>query len=57
MFPGTPVIAAGYATAAEGPGRGVELDERLAAAHPPVFGVHERWTARVRRPDGGIEAP
>ncbi len=57
MFPGTPVITAGYATAAEGPGWGVDLDEKLAAAHPPVFGVHERWTARVRRPDGGIEAP
>ncbi|GAA0809792.1 enolase C-terminal domain-like protein [Spirilliplanes yamanashiensis] len=57
MFPGTPLIEAGYAYASDAPGWGVDLDEKLAAAHPPVFHAHERWTARVRRPDGGIEAP
>jgi len=57
VFPGTPAIAAGYATVGDAPGWGVDLDERLAARFPPVFGDHERWAARVRRPDGGIEAP
>jgi mannonate dehydratase len=57
IFPGTPVVAAGYAHASDAPGWGVELDERRAAAFPPVFGVHERWTSTVRRPDGAVEAP
>ncbi|MET0414586.1 MAG: enolase C-terminal domain-like protein [Actinoplanes sp.] len=57
IFPGTPVVAAGYARPSAAAGWGVDLDERLAAEHPPVFGGHERWTARVRRPDGGLEAP
>ena len=57
IFPGTPVIEAGYAVPPAGPGWGIDLDERLAACFPPVFGVHERWTATVRRPDGAIEAP
>jgi mannonate dehydratase len=57
IFPGTPVVRAGYATPSERPGWGIELDEKLAAEHPPVFGGHERWTSRVRRPDGAIEAP
>jgi mannonate dehydratase len=57
IFPGTPRIEAGYAYASDAPGWGVEVDERLAAAHPPVFGVHERWTSTVRRPDGSILAP
>jgi mannonate dehydratase len=57
IFPGTPVVAAGYATPSEASGWGIGLDEKLAAAFPPVAGVHERWTSRVRRPDGGIEAP
>ncbi len=57
VFPGTPVISAGYATPSDAPGWGIELDERRAASYPPVFGVHERWAARVRRPDGAVEAP
>jgi mannonate dehydratase len=57
LFPGTPVVEAGYAIASEQPGWGVDLDERLVAKYPPVFGGHERWAARVRRPDGAIEAP
>jgi mannonate dehydratase len=57
IFPGTPVVARGYATASDAPGWGIELNEDLAARHPPVFGGHERWAARVRRPDGAIEAP
>ena len=57
IFPGTPVIARGYATPSNGPGWGIDLNEKLAADYPPVAGTHERWTATVRRPDGAIEAP
>ena len=57
IFPGTPVVAAGYARPSTAPGWGDGLDERLAAAYPPVAGGHERWTGTERRPDGAIEAP
>jgi mannonate dehydratase len=57
IFPGTPVVAAGHARPSTGPGWGIEVDERLAAAHPPVTGGHERWAGTVRRPDGQIEPP
>jgi mannonate dehydratase len=57
IFPGTPVVASGYATASEGPGWGITVNEREAARHPPVKAGHERWAAQVRRPDGAIEAP
>jgi mannonate dehydratase len=57
IFPGTPVVEAGYAYASDEPGWGITLNEHLATQHPPVFGGHERWAATVRRPDGGIEAP
>lgn len=57
VFPGAPVIAAGWANVTDAPGWGVELNEKLAADFPPVFGVHEQWTNTVRRPDGAIEAP
>jgi mannonate dehydratase len=57
IFPGTPVISSGFATASDQPGWGVDLDEKAAAEFPPVFHGHERWTARVRRPDGAVEAP
>jgi mannonate dehydratase len=51
------VIAAGYARASDQPGWGIELDEKVAVEFPPVLHGHERWTARVRRPDGSVEAP
>ena len=57
IFPGTPVVSAGYARPSTAPGWGVDLDEKRAAEHPPVLGGHERWAATVRRPDGSIEAP
>jgi mannonate dehydratase len=57
IFPGAPVIEAGYAHPSTAPGWGIELDEKKAAEHPPVLGGHERWAATVRRPDGSIEAP
>jgi mannonate dehydratase len=57
VFPGTPEIRRGYLYPADGPGWGVDLDEKLATRFPPMLHKHERWAARVRRPDGGIEAP
>ncbi|HEV3359785.1 MAG TPA: enolase C-terminal domain-like protein [Pseudonocardiaceae bacterium] len=57
VFPGTPVVRDGHLYPSESPGWGLELDERAAAAHPPVKFLHEAWSARVRRPDGGLEAP
>jgi mannonate dehydratase len=57
VFPGTPVVAAGYARASTAPGWGVELDEQRAARYPARYGGHERWAHNVRRPDGSIEAP
>lgn len=57
IFPGAPVVTAGYARPSTAPGWGIEIDEKRAAEFPPVFGAHERWAATVRRPDGAIEAP
>ncbi|TKA10311.1 enolase C-terminal domain-like protein [Actinacidiphila oryziradicis] len=57
VFPGTPVVREGYLYPSQQPGWGVELDEKAAAAHPPTKFLHERWSARVRRPDGALEAP
>jgi mannonate dehydratase len=57
VFPGTPVPVAGYVTPSNGPGWGVDLDERLAAKYPPRRFLHERWAARVRASDGGLAAP
>ncbi|MFI6322662.1 enolase C-terminal domain-like protein [Nonomuraea sp. NPDC050556] len=57
VFPGTLRTVNGYLTPSGEPGWGVDLDERAAARHPPETHLHERWAARVRRPDGGLEAP
>ncbi|GAA0380454.1 mandelate racemase [Acrocarpospora corrugata] len=57
VFPGTIHPVNGYLYPNDAPGWGVDLDEAKAAEHPPVAHQHERWSARVRRPDGGIEAP
>jgi mannonate dehydratase len=57
VFPGTPVAVGGYLYPSDAPGWGVDLDEGLAARYPPETGLHERWAARVRRPDGGLESP
>lgn len=56
-FPGTINPSQGYLYPHDAPGWGVDLDEKQAAKHPPVTHQHERWAARVRRPDGGLEAP
>jgi mannonate dehydratase len=57
VFPGTPVVREGHLYPSDAPGWGVDLDEKAAAAYPPVKFLHERWATRVRRPDGGLEAP
>ncbi|NJP48175.1 enolase C-terminal domain-like protein [Actinacidiphila epipremni] len=57
VFSGTPVVRDGYLYPSELPGWGVDLDEKAARRFPPVKHLHERWAARVRRPDGGLEAP
>ncbi|MEV4887912.1 enolase C-terminal domain-like protein [Nonomuraea sp. NPDC055795] len=57
VFPGTLRTVNGYLTPSDRPGWGIDLDERAALRHPPTTHLHERWAARVRRPDGGIEAP
>lgn len=57
IFPGTPVIARGYATVSDAPGWGIEVDEKRAAAHPPILHHFDRWAATVRAPDGAIGPP
>lgn len=57
VFPGTPVATGGYLYPSDKPGWGIDLDEELAARYVPETGLHERWAARVRRPDGGLESP
>jgi mannonate dehydratase len=57
IFPGTPVLARGYATVSDRPGWGIEVDERRAAEFPPVSFTFDRWAAQVRAPDGSISAP
>jgi len=39
------------------PGWGIDLDEAAARGFPRLPTCTKRWSARVRRPDGGIEAP
>jgi mannonate dehydratase len=57
VFPGALMPVGGYLYPSDAPGFGIEIDEVEAAKYPPVAHLHERWAARVRRPDGGIEAP
>lgn len=57
VFPGSWSIVDGHIYPSDNPGWGIDLDEKLAAKYPPKPLRHERWAARVRRPDGGIEAP
>jgi len=57
VFPGTPVVRDGHLHPSQAPGWGVDLDEKAALTYPPTKFLHERWSAQVRRPDGGLEAP
>lgn len=52
MFPGLPEIRGGYMYPNDRPGLGIEIDEALAAQHPPQP-LHEyKREMRVRLPDG-----
>jgi mannonate dehydratase len=57
VFAGTPVVRDGYLSPSDEPGWGIDLDEKAAQSFPPTKFLHERWSARARRPDGGLEAP
>ncbi|MGW1045789.1 enolase C-terminal domain-like protein [Streptomyces sp. NPDC002547] len=57
VFAGTHVVRDGHLSPSEEPGWGVDLDEKAAAQYPPTRFLHESWSAQVRRPDGGLEAP
>jgi mannonate dehydratase len=57
VFPGALMPVDGWLYPSDAPGWGIDLDEEQAAQYPPTTHLHERWAARVRRPDGGIEAP
>ena len=55
MFPGLPVVKNGYLYPSEGPGLGIDIDEKLAAEFP-VPDVVEQWT-QARLPDGSAARP
>jgi len=55
-FPGTPAVRDGHLYPSEQPGWGVDIDE-VAAAKFRHEVLHERWSARVRRPDGVSKLP
>jgi mannonate dehydratase len=55
MFPGMPVVDGGYLYPNDGPGLGIDIDERLAREHPVVDTVEE-WT-QARLPDGSSTRP
>ena len=57
VFPGTPDVHDGYLMPSGDPGWGVDLDEKAALRFPPEKFSHDRWAARVRRPDGSLEPP
>lgn len=58
VFPGCPQLKDGYFWASDQPGRGIELDESLAAKFPiqddPPFDL--KW-ANLRRADGTSTKP
>jgi mannonate dehydratase len=55
VFPGCPEETGGYAYPGEGPGIGVEIDEKKALKYPFVGGLPE-WTL-ARAPDGTSARP
>jgi mannonate dehydratase len=57
VFPGAPEIRAGMLWSNERPGLGVDLDERAAAAYPPVEGPLNGSWAPIRLADGSISRP
>lgn len=57
IFPGLLQPVNGYIWPSDQAGWGIEFNPVVAAKHPPKKFVHEAWAAKVRRPDGGLEAP
>lgn len=57
VFPGTLCPRNGYVYPAPEPGWGIDINETLTSKYPPRTGVHERWAAQARSPDGGLFAP
>ena len=55
MFPGLPEVRNGYLYANDQPGLGIDIDEALAAKHPPKDEVIQ-WT-QARLPDGSPARP
>jgi len=55
MFPGTPRVRDGYMYPNEGPGLGIDVDEKLAERFPCEDAV-EQWT-QTRLPDGSPARP
>ncbi len=55
VFPGAPQVRDGFVRPADGPGLGIDFDEREAARHP-VSDAPVAWTT-VRLPDGSIHPP
>jgi mannonate dehydratase len=55
MFPGLPVVRNGYMYPNERPGLGIDIDEKLAAEHPPHDEIIQ-WT-QTRLPDGSPARP
>ncbi|NED95363.1 starvation-sensing protein RspA [Phytoactinopolyspora alkaliphila] len=57
IFPGTLRIRDGLIFPNDAPGWGIDVNLGEAAKYPPTRHRHDRWASRVRRPDGGLEAP
>lgn len=55
MFPGLPQVRGGYLYPNEGPGLGIDIDERLAREFP-CQEIVEQWT-QTRLPDGSPTRP
>lgn len=55
MFPGLPRVKDGYLYPNDGPGLGIDIDEKLAAAYP-CEEIVEEWT-QTRLPDGSSARP
>lgn len=57
IFPGAPTARAGAVTPNTAPGWGIEVDERVAADHPPVPSDRLSGFEGLRRADGSLQRP
>ena len=55
VFPGTPHVTDGYLYPNDGPGLGIDIDEKLAVKFP-CDEIVEQWT-QTRLPDGSSARP